>query len=51
MTSASSVRPDRCGFLEKIGATWKVPMLYRDGLEITQGKAFAAEEEASDKDE
>ncbi len=28
------------GFLERIGTTWKVPMLYRDGLGITQGKAF-----------
>ncbi len=30
----------RVGFLEKVGATWKVPMLYRDGLEIVQGAAF-----------
>ncbi|RLZ69453.1 hypothetical protein, partial [Klebsiella pneumoniae] len=29
------------GFLEEIKDTWKVPMLYRDGLGITQGKAFA----------
>jgi hypothetical protein len=28
------------GFLEEIGETFKVPMLYRDGLQITQGKAF-----------
>ena len=28
------------GFLEEIGSTYKVPMLYRDGLSITQGKAF-----------
>ncbi|WP_217447236.1 P-loop ATPase, Sll1717 family [Burkholderia pyrrocinia] len=28
------------GFLEEIKSSWKVPMLYRDGLEITQGKAF-----------
>lgn len=28
------------GFLESLKATWKIPMLYRDGLEITQGKAF-----------
>jgi len=31
------------GFLEEVGGTFKVPMLYRDGLEITQGKAFEAE--------
>jgi hypothetical protein len=28
------------GFLEQTGETYKVPMLYRDGLNITQGKAF-----------
>lgn len=30
------------GFLEEVRTSWKVPMLYRDGLEITQGKAFQA---------
>jgi hypothetical protein len=28
------------GFLEEFKASWKIPMLYRDGLDITQGKAF-----------
>lgn len=28
------------GFLEQTGETFKVPILYRDGLQITQGKAF-----------
>ena len=28
------------GFLEQTGDTYKVPILYRDGLNITQGKAF-----------
>ena len=28
------------GFLEELKSSWKIPMLYRDGLEITQGKAF-----------
>jgi hypothetical protein len=28
------------GFLEEVGGSYKVPMLYRDGLDITQGKAF-----------
>ena len=28
------------GFLEELRSSWKIPMLYRDGLEITQGKAF-----------
>jgi Fic family protein len=29
------------GFLEETGQTFKVPMLYREGLQIVQGKAFA----------
>jgi hypothetical protein len=29
------------GFLEEVGNTYKIPMLYRDGLGVTQGKAFA----------
>ncbi|MET7993361.1 hypothetical protein ABZU76_20930 [Amycolatopsis sp. NPDC005232] len=28
------------GFLEPVGTNYKVPMLYRAGLQITQGKAF-----------
>jgi hypothetical protein len=28
------------GFIEEVGSNFKVPMLYRDGLGITQGKAF-----------
>ena len=28
------------GFLEEAGNSYKVPLLYRDGLGITQGKAF-----------
>jgi hypothetical protein len=32
------------GFLEQIGEAYKIPMLYRDGLKITQGKAFQTEE-------
>jgi len=28
------------GFLEEVGSSFKIPMLYRDGLRITQGKAF-----------
>ena len=39
------------GFLESVGTTFKVPMLYRAGLNITQGKAFAPQEEASDAGE
>lgn len=40
------------GFLEKVGNTYKVPILYREGLAITQGKAFSAEgTEATEADE
>lgn len=40
------------GFLEQTGETFKVPMLYRGGLSITQGKAFAPDDEAeSEEDE
>lgn len=39
------------GFLEQTGETYKVPMLYRGGLSITQGKAFAPDEEVGDEDE
>jgi hypothetical protein len=28
------------GFLEQVGDNYKIPMLYRDGLNVTQGKAF-----------
>jgi hypothetical protein len=38
------------GFLEQTGETFKVPMLYRGGLRITQGKAFAPDE-VPDEDE
>jgi hypothetical protein len=41
-------RLEQAGFLERIGDTWKIPMLYRDGLDITQGKAFAPQAEAAD---
>ena len=32
------------GFLEALSSTWKIPMLYRDGLEIRQGKAFGPDQ-------
>jgi hypothetical protein len=39
------------GFLERQGETYKVPILYRDGLNITQGKAFqSAQGTDSDSD-
>jgi hypothetical protein len=38
------------GFLEGAGDSLKVPMLYRDGLELTQGKAFSSDQ-ADDDDE
>ena len=39
------------GFLEQTGETYKVPMLYRGGLSITQGKSFAPDEDGVDEDE
>lgn len=38
------------GFLEEQKSSWKVPMLYRDGLEITQGKAFSSDTADGDGD-
>lgn len=38
------------GFLEELRSTWKVPMLYREGLEVTQGKAFSSESVVDDDD-
>jgi len=37
------------GFLEETGNSYKVPMLYRDGLAITQGKAFSGETEVEEE--
>jgi len=34
------------GFLEKVGRFYKIPLLYRSGLKITQGRAFAQQEDA-----
>lgn len=39
------------GFLEQTGQTFKVPILYRGGLNITQGKAFSADDEPATGDE
>jgi hypothetical protein len=39
------------GFLEDIKDTYKIPTLYREGLNITQGKAFDAKSDAEDEDE
>jgi hypothetical protein len=36
------------GFLEEVGNSFKIPMLYRDGLNITQGKAFEADDAKDD---
>ena len=46
----SAVKPlIEMGFLEEIGESFKVPMLYRDGLNITQGKAFAPDAPPADE--
>jgi len=48
----ASIKPlVEIGFLEQTGETYKVPMLYRGGLSITQGKAFAPDEAVDDEDE
>jgi hypothetical protein len=39
------------GFLEEVKGTFKVPAIYREGLEITQGKAFADAGAESDDDD
>lgn len=39
------------GFIEEIKISWKVPMLYRDGLEITQGKAFQSASPDTDEND
>jgi hypothetical protein len=43
------------GFLEQVGSSYKIPMLYRQGLGVTQGKAFptpsGTEAESGDDDE
>jgi hypothetical protein len=45
----SAIKPlVELGFLEEIADTFKVPMLYRGGLRITQGKAFAPSEPGDD---
>lgn len=38
------------GFLEQVGANYKVPILYRQGLGITQGKAFSSDSSVIDDD-
>jgi DNA-binding IclR family transcriptional regulator len=37
------------GLLEEVGNSFKIPMLYRDGLRITQGKAFEAGDATDDE--
>jgi hypothetical protein len=39
------------GFLEPVGANFKVPMLYRSGLAITQGAAFRKAADDQDEEE
>lgn len=39
------------GFLEEFGSNYKIPMLYRDGLKVKQGKAFSANESGEEDGE
>jgi hypothetical protein len=48
---AQAERLVKIGLLEKIGTSWKVPFLYRDGLEITQGAAFSKTTRAAERGE
>lgn len=41
----------KIGFLEKVGTSWKVPLLYREGLGITQGAAFPKSTSDASEDE
>lgn len=36
------------GFLEEFGSNHKIPMLYRDGLKVRQGKAFSTNDTADE---
>lgn len=29
------------GFIERLSQTWKIPFIYREGLQVSQGKAFS----------
>ena len=41
---AKTVKPlVELGFLEEVSGSYKVPTLYREGLSITQGKAFSTD--------
>lgn len=31
---------EQLGFLEPVGSNWKIPMLYRFGMRVTQGRAY-----------
>lgn len=38
------------GLLEPVGSNYKIPMLYRGGLNVTQGKAFSVDSVTGDED-
>lgn len=42
---------EQLGFLEPVGVNYKIPMIYRSGLEITQGKAFTLPAESDEDDD
>lgn len=39
------------GFLEAVGSSYKIPIIYQDGLNITQGKAFDSDAEMEIEEE
>lgn len=51
-TYATEVKTlEQLGFLEPVGSNWKVPMLYRFGLKITQGRAYGVPSASALSDE
>jgi hypothetical protein len=48
----SEIRPlVEMGFLEEIKGSFKIPTLYREGLQITQGKAFTDTADGEEEEE
>lgn len=48
----SKVKPFvELGFFEEVSGSFKIPTLYREGLEITQGKAFSTDGSVVDEDD
>jgi hypothetical protein len=42
---------EQLGFLEPVGSNWKIPMLYRAGMRITQGRAYGPGDSESNEED